>query len=363
MRILQLCSAREIGGGEKHLADLANSLSRRGHDVYAALIPSSPLRPELSALPEQNILEIPMRNSLNVVSAMKLGRFVRENQIEIIHAHVARDYPLAALAAGLAPGSHLILTRHVLFPLTKIHTLTLRRVARVIAVSQAVADGLRAQNIFEPDKIVVIHNGVDLNRFVQSREAVPYDQSRPRMKLRVGTIGHLAPIKGHDDLIRAAAIICAERDDIEFVIAGEDKSSSGEHRRNLESLIEELGLGEQVRLVGWLEHVEPLLRTLDLFVSAAHSEPFGLAIIEAMASGVPVIATMSEGAREIVEADKTGKLVPVADVEAIAKAISGLLADKSECDRLRIGAQRAVAARFGLERMVEATEDVYRQAR
>jgi glycosyltransferase involved in cell wall biosynthesis len=119
----------------------------------------------------------------------------------------------------------------------------------------------------------------------------------------------------------------------------------------------------QPRLVGWVEHVEPLLRTLDLFVSAAHQEPFDLAIIEAMASGVPVIATMSEGAREIVEAGKTGKLVPVGDVEAIAKAISGLLADKSECDRLRLGAQRAVAERFGLERMVEATEDVYRQAR
>src|SRR5438309_8335540 len=132
MRILQLCSAREIGGGERHLTDLANSLSRREHDVYAALALSSPLRAGLSHVPGQNIVELPMRNSLHIASAAKLARFVRANQIEIVHAHIARDYPLAALVAGRGK-ARLVLTRHVLFPLRRIHKLTLRRVAYVIA--------------------------------------------------------------------------------------------------------------------------------------------------------------------------------------------------------------------------------------
>src|SRR5713101_4906054 len=102
MKILQICSARQLGGGEKHLTDLANALARRGHDIFAALVPCSPLLAELLAVPGANIVELRMRNSLNVASSLKLAQFARERQIEIIHAHVARDYPLAAFVSRRA---------------------------------------------------------------------------------------------------------------------------------------------------------------------------------------------------------------------------------------------------------------------
>jgi glycosyltransferase involved in cell wall biosynthesis len=359
MKILQICSARQLGGGEKHLADLANALARRGHDLFVALAPSSPLLAALSAVPQENIVELRMRNSLNVASALKLAQFTREHQIEIIHAHVARDYPLAALVSRRA-GAQLVLTRHVLFPMSGIHRLTLRRTARVIAVSQAVATALRSQDIFAPDKIVLIHNGIDVDRFAPGREhAANEEQSSKR--LRVGMIGHLAPIKGQEDFVRAAAIVCGLRDDVDFVIAGEDKSPAGENRRNIERLIEESGLAQRMRLNGWVDEVAKLLPTFDLFVSASRSEPFGLSIVEAMAAGTPVIATMSEGAREIIDDNNTGRLVPIGDVEALAKAIGKLLSDREERDRLSANAERAVRERFSLRRMIEATEDVYRQ--
>ncbi len=359
MKILQICSAGELGGGEKHLADLANGLALRGHDVFVAVIPASPLLNELPAVLEQNIVELPMRNSLNVASALQLARFVREHEIEIVHAHVARDYPLAALASRRAR-ARLVLTRHVLFPLNRIHKLTLRRTALVIAVSQAVAEGLRAQSIFDPDKIVCIHNGIDVDRFAKGREDVAGHQPGADKKLRVGMIGHLAPIKGQEDFIQAAAIVCGLRDDVEFIIAGEDKSHSGEHRRGLEKLIDELDLNARVKLIGWVEDVVELLPTFDLFVSPSRSEPFGLSIVEAMAAGVPVIATMSEGAREIVEDNQTGRLVPIGDTEAMAKAIGELLSNRKESDRLGENARRVVRERFSLERMLEATEQVFR---
>src|SRR5882762_1781775 len=359
MRILQICSARQIGGGEKHLADLANGLARRGHDVYAALIPGSPLLAELLFVTTQNIVQLPMRNSLNVGSALKLARFVRQHEIEIVHAHMARDYPLAAWAARRA-GARLVLTRHVLFPLNRIHRVTLRRTSRVIAVSQAVAEGLQAQGLFDPEKVVRIYNGIDIDRFGKGRGDVAVHEEGANKKLRVGMIGHLAPIKGQEDFIRAAAIVCGVRDDVEFVIAGEDKSRSGEHRRRLETLIDELGLSQRVSLLGWVEDVAHILPTFELFVSPSRSEPFGLSIVEAMAAGVPVVATMSEGACEIIEDDQTGHLVPIGDVEALAKATVDLLSDGKESDRLSENAQRAVRERFSLERMLEATEEVYR---
>lgn len=102
-------------------------------------------------------------------------------------------------------------------------------------------------------------------------------------------IGHLAPIKGTEDFIRAAAVVCAGRDDVEFIIAGEDKSRDGEHRRSLEGLIDELSLTKRVRLIGWVDDVAKLLPTFDLFVSPSRSEPFGLSIIEAMAAACPLL--------------------------------------------------------------------------
>lgn len=361
MKILQICSARQLGGGEKHLADLANGLAQRGHEVFAAVIPSSPLLAELSSVPRPHVTELPMRNSLSLASGMSLARFVRQHEIEIVHAHIARDYPLAALATRRA-GARLVLTRHVLFPLSRIHKLTLRRTARVIAVSQAVAAGLRAQGIFDPHKIVLIHNGIDVERFVKGRESISIRAQGPGQKLRVGMVGHLAPIKGQEDFIRAAAAVCELRDDVEFIIAGEDKARSGEHRSNLEKLIRELGLNQRVSLVGWIEDVAALLPTFDLFVSPSHSEPFGLSIVEAMAAGLPVVATMSEGAREIIDDQQTARLVPIGDVAALARVVSELLSDEKERERLGENARRAARERFSLAGMLDATEEVYRQA-
>ena len=360
VRILQLCSAREIGGGEKHLADLANSLADRGHEIFAAIAPNAPVRAELDRLPAQNIIELPMRNALSLRSAMRLARFVRRHGIELIHAHLARDYPLAALASGRS-GASLVLTRHVLFPLSKIHRLTLRRTARVIAVSQAVADGLRSQNVFSQDTIETIHNGIDFEKFAQrtKRAIIDQDVASPH-RMRVGTIGHLAPIKGQEEFIRAAALVRQTHNEVEFIIAGEDKSRGGENRATLEQLIDNLDLKDRVHLTGWIEDVAELLATFDLFVSAARSEPFGLAIVEAMAAGVPVIATVSEGASEILDDNQTGRLVPVGDANALAGAIIDLLDDAEERSRLAETARRAAHERFSLERMVDRTEQVYR---
>ena len=367
MRILQICSAREIGGGERHLADLANNLGNRGFEIFAAIAPGSPLRSELSSLASENIIELPMRNALSVRSGLRLARLVRERRIEIVHAHVARDYPLAALAAGRS-GARLVLTRHVLFPLSKIHRLTLRRTSRVIAVSEAVADGLRQQKLFPADKIVTIHNGIDVKRFEQgsSGTGVPpvshhgQDAHATRRQL-VGMIGHLAPIKGQEEFIRAAAIVCGTRNDVDFIIAGEDKSRDGQNRANIEKLIIDLDLKQRVQLTGWTDEVAGLLATLDLFVSPARSEPFGLSIVEAMAAGVPVIATASEGACEIIDTDESGRLVPIGDVEALAKAIADLLGDAPARERLARNARAVVNSKFTMERMVDRTELLFRQ--
>jgi glycosyltransferase involved in cell wall biosynthesis len=359
MRILHVSSARQFGGGERHFVDLTNALVQRGHDVFVALIPESPLLPELQRIPDRNILALPLRNSLDIAGAFKLRRFAREHQIEIIHAHVARDYPLAALAVGRAGKSRLVLTRHVLFPLSKLHKLTRRRVSRVIAVSRAAANVLERGEIFHDQQITVIPHGIDLNRF--RRDQRSHQPAKTNLSLRVGMLGQLSLNKGQRDFVRAAAIVAGQRDDVEFVIAGRDKSPEAKNRREIEALITGCGLGDRISLFDSIDDVPAFLADLDLFVSASHSEAFGIAIIEAMACGVPVVATMTAGAREIIEPDQTGRLVPVGSVEDLAKAMLDLLSDREQRERLTENAGQMVADRFSLERMVDETERIYQE--
>ena len=342
-----------FGGGERHLADLSLSLADLGHEVYAASVPGSPLWTELSFLTKGNTFALSRRNY--VKNLIGLAGFVRTHGIEIVHAHAARDYHLAALAVRMASRGRLVLTRHALFPLRGINRPLLRNVGRVIAVSQAVAESLRRNGVIESSKITVVHNGIDIDRFNHSGDC------SGELPVVVGTVGHIAPIKGHDVFVRAAALISARRQGVKFVIIGEDKSPQMSYRRSLESLVAELGLSEIVAMPGWRDDMPALLSSLTLFVSAARSEPFGLAIVEAMAAGLPIVATASEGAMEIIEDGLSGKLVPADDPEALAQAINDLLDDPPERSRLGRNALLAARQRYSLERMASDTERIYRE--
>src|SRR5215213_5166793 len=353
MRILQVCSVTSFGGGERHLADLSHALVDLGHEVYAASVPGSPLWVELSFLTNGNMLALSRLNYLKNLTA--LARFVRAHDIEIVHVHAARDYHLAALAVRLASRSRLVLTRHALFPLRGINRHLLRGAGRVIAVSQAVAESLRRNGVIEPAKITVVHNGIDTDRFHGS---VARGGDLPML---VGTVGHLAPIKGHDVFLRAAALISARRRGVHFIVIGEDKSPQMNYRRSLESLVVELGLSDIVTMPGWQDDIPAVLSSLTLFVSAARSEPFGLSIVEAMAAGLPIVATASEGALEIIEDGFTGKVVSAGNPEALAQVINDLLDDPLECSRLGRNARLVARERYSLARMASDTERVYRE--
>ena len=353
MRILQISSARHFGGGERHFVDLTNGLAQRDHGMFVAAIPDSPILGELPRKVRQSLFELSPLNPVNLTKAISLRRFVRERGIDIVHAHMARDYPLAALAVGWGGGPRLIITRHVLFPMSKLHRITRRRVARVIAVSQAVALVVRDQGIFREDQVNVVPNGIDLAKF--RRRGIEDLAGR----LRVGILGELTPNKGQMEFARAAEIVAAEIDNVEFIIAGRD-NSDGEYGRQLKELIAASNFQDRIRLTESRIDVAQFLSGLDVVVSASRSEAFGLAIVEAMAGGVPVVATATPGACEIIRDNETGRLVPINDVKAMAGTISLVLKNPEKRQQIAESARRMVTERFSLDRMVSDTEAVYR---
>jgi glycosyltransferase involved in cell wall biosynthesis len=366
MRILQVSSARAFGGGERHLADLARGLDARGHEIFVALAEGSPLRERLPFLPGGNVFTLPLRNALDLPGALKLSRLAREKEVDIIHAHVARDYTLASFAARRNARARFVITRHVLFPLSRAHRLALSNVSRVIAVSHAVARALRARKIFDDEKIRVVGNGVDLTRFSRPRSRFKKGgRDGVGARLRVGIVGEVSPNKGHIDFLHAAARVAEVLGGgVEFFVVGDDLERGGGYRERVGEAVEAWGLSGRLRFLGRLDEEEMprLLASLDLLVSASHSEAFGLAMVEALACGVPVVATATEGAREVVEDGANGLLVPVGDVHALADAIASLLEDEP---RRRAFGQRGSGAareRFDIARTVEATERVYAEA-
>ena len=365
MKILQISSAQSLGGGERHLADLANGLADRGHDVWVVVRPNSTLVNELAKLPAGNIVRLALRNSLDANSARSLAKLVAKHRIQIVHTHMARDYPLAAYAVRKNPDSRLIVTRHVLFRLSRLHRLTLSKASRIIAVSQAVASNLRSEAVVPTEKISIVLNGIDTTRFQVARQKFARRQFLKGWKLPedsslVGIVGELTPLKGQEDFLRSAVEILKEQPTTFFIIAGIDHSPGQKYRVYLEHLIEVLNLKERVRLAGWIEDLAELYCALDVFVSASRTESFGLVLAEAMASGTAVVATETEGARELIQPGETGLLVPVGDFKKLADAVLLLLNDSGLRSRLGASAQRSATSNFSVERMIDETEAIYR---
>jgi len=358
VNILQISSASSFGGGERYVVDLTNALVARGHDVYVAVRPGSPLPGRLQLSPEK-IVTLPLRNALDVQTARELEKFVRRKAIDVVHAHMARDYSLASYAARRNRQTKFIATRHVLFKLNRLHRHTLARATRVIAVSEAVARELRATQIVSNDRIAVIHNGIDVERYSKTCVGLDRESFLRSLQLRVddplvGSIGELRTLKRHDDFIRAAALVLKEFPETQFVLAG-----VGEIREQLEKLVAELGLADRFHFLGWLDDAEKLLCAMDVFVSASETESFGLAIVEAMAAGTAVVATATEGAKEVIDDQQTGLLVPIGDVKRLAQSVIDLLQDPEKRRRLATQSAQSAAQKFSLTRMVDAIESIY----
>ncbi len=360
MRILQISSAKTFGGGERHFADLSRGLQSRGHEVFAALRPTNTWQERLSFIPESNIFHVSIRNSFGILSANRIAGFIRENKIEIVHAHVARDYIPASIACSLAGDVRFVLTRHVLFPLKPFNRFALKNLSKAIAVSSAVEAALR--KVFPRQKITVIRNGIDgstvsdmdrsnLRKEFRSLHDIPLDVQL------IGIVGELILLKGQRDFVLAANEIAKLFPAARFVVAGKDNTFDQKFRRELKRLVKVFELEEKFLWLDWVEDISQVYSALDILVSASHTESFGMAILEAMTIGTVVVATETEGAKELLPDRRL--LVPIGDPVALADRICSLLKDSAQLRLLAAKATTFANENFSLDRMIDETEALY----
>lgn len=367
MKILQVCSADGFGGGERHVCDLTRALLERGHEVHLAVRPQSPLREPL-ATARVHWHELGLRNALDVMSAWQLAETIRREKIEVLHAHVGRDYTFCGIAARMVKHEQPVrffLTRHHFNPIkaNPIYAWTLAEATRLIAVSQSVQARLCEAFPQLADRTLVIPNWVDLRRVGRMSVEASRGLLGIKRNWAVGIIGQLTPLKRQDLLLNAAAQLVRERNwtDVQFVIVGTPGASQtdADYAEQLRAQAERLGLGQQVLFTGQVHDLPMRLKAFDVVVVPSDNEAFSLALVEAMAAGCAVVATRVGGMAEIVEDEVSGLLVEPDDEWALGTAISRFLVDRNM--RLRFGeaARARVQERFEREQVISQIEQLY----
>jgi glycosyltransferase involved in cell wall biosynthesis len=254
-----------------------------------------------------------------------------------------------------------------------------KNAALVIAISEAVREHLMHEGNPE-DKIRLVMNGLDLAPFEDAgavREAARAELGLDPRAFVAGSAGAFVPWKRHEDFVRAFGALAegevagaahdgtvdvAKLIPARAVLFGDDISGeNGRYAFDLKKLADEL-VGARLHFAGWRDDVPQMLPALDVFVSASDGEPFGRVIVEAMAAGVPVIATDSGAKREIIEDDVTGVLVPQGDVTALGEAMENLMRDPERRARLADAGRKRANSEFKVDRVAQEVMDVWEEA-
>jgi glycosyltransferase involved in cell wall biosynthesis len=298
----------------------------------------------------------------------KLYSLIRQERPQIVHTHTAKAGFLGRLAARLAGVPLVVHTfhGHVLHGYYgAVKNELLRRVEqslasvtdRLVTVSEQVKSDLIGFGIAKADKISVIPLGFDLNPFLNSHSQK--GQFREEMGLSnehklIGIVGRLFPIKNHAIFLDAAARVAAREPAARFVIVGD-----GVLRPTLENRMRDLGIAGRVLFTGWRRDLPRICADLNVLVVSSDNEGTPVSAIEAMASGCPVVATRVGGLPDLIEDQKTGRLVPPRDVEALASAIIELLNNPKTVRQLSQNAKEAVRDRFIVQRLVDDMDHLY----
>jgi glycosyltransferase involved in cell wall biosynthesis len=349
---------------EMSMAATSARLRERGHDVLTACYPGSRTEARL----RDDGFEphpFPLWGKFHPVKALRMARLVRREKIDLVHTDYSRDLFTVVPALRIARGVPLVLHKHVgtfkpknLF----VHHYLYPRVDKVIAVSEVIRRNLLNTHPLREDQLCVIHHGIDLERFAPDEER----RLRARAELGiaadellVGIVGRLQVDKGHGEFVEVARRILPRIPHARFVIIGEATRGEDEKAQELLDGIHSANLGDRLILTGYREDVPDLMRALDLFLFPTHAESFGLVVVEAMAAGLPVVSTSSDGILDIVKDGETGRLVDRRDIGALTDVVLSLLTDPDRRQAMgRAGLERA-RTHFSYDRMMQELEDLY----
>ena len=360
-RLLHLITRLPIGGAERLLVDVVRRLDPARFDSVVCCIQA---KGELAAELESAGIAVHCLNRMQSKrfdwgAVRDLKGLIRSERIALVHSHLYHANLYGRIAAWLA-GVPAVATVHNVYTRSKLHRRLLNRLlsrksVRVIAVSGEVRDDLVGRDGIDPRRVVTIHNGIDLGR-VES--ALTREQARARLGIPagatvIGCIGRLEEQKGHRFLLEA----CAPLPGIKLLIAGD-----GRLRQDLESRAVALGIASRTTFLGARSDIADILRALDICVMPSLWEGLSIAMLEAMASGLPLVISDVSGVAQAFGEKDCGIRVPPRDVAALTQAIQDLAQSPERRKKLGEAGRRRVCAEFDIEVMIRRLTTVYEDA-
>jgi len=360
VRVLHLLSSAGFYGAEAMAAELVHQLHRMGVTVDVGVFDNAGRGDrrilDIAASHIQEGIVIPCQGQLDASAVATLRRYVKRREPDLIHSHAYKT-TFYGLLARWRTSCRLVATYHNWLT----HTATLRfymaldkRLARhcdaAVAVSGQVALALRPH--LPSERLHRVGNGIDTEMY---RRSIPVADAKRALglgdRILVGFVGRLSSKKGLSYLLRALVTLPPA---VHAVIVGD-----GDYRDAVIREAQLLNLVGRVHLLGVRNDVRPIYAALDIFVLPSESEAFPMVVLEAMASGLPVVATDVGDTAQIVEDGLSGRVVPARDASALARALSEFVNDREHAQRIGAAARQRVVTCFSSAQMADSYLDIY----
>lgn len=374
LKVIYTIGSLELGGAESQMVLLIRELKKRGwHCELFVLEAKGPFKSIL----EQDGIAIHDGGYVSDASkgvkifqllraVVRFWRLTRDVRPDVLHAYLQMTNFIGSLVGRAAGVRKIITSRRALGthqdrqPYRK----WLDKIAnalsdRVTVNSSAVGQDTIFRDGIAPEKLVLIRNGLDFGRFSEqegARDAVRKTLGLADDELGIIKVGNLIPYKGHADLINALPKVLEKRSAVRLFLVGEDRGI----QVDLERLASSLGVSDRVHFLGQRDDVPSLLMAVDLYAMASHEEGSSNALLEAMAAGLPIVATDVGGNREALDDGRAGMLVPPHDPQSFSLAIGKLMDDDVLRSQLAARA-KACAQAYGIPALVDAHIRLYGQ--
>lgn len=360
--VLHVIDTTGPGGAETVFIDLATRLPKDRYRPVVLIRGKGWVYEELRRRGVEPLI-LDARGSFNWRFLLALYRLIRRERVDLVQSHLLGSNVYCALAGWLARVP-VVATFHGSVDIgeqerfKRLKFAVIKRGGRaVIAVTDSLRDDLLERTQLESAHISVIYNGIDTARFrLAKSDRLRRQFGWPGTALVIGSLGNIRPPKAYDILLQTAAKLAQKSDGYRFLIAGQGK---GQLYDDLLAMRRELGLEEVVKFLGFLDDPAEFLANLDLFLSSSRSEGLPLSAIQAMVSGVPLVATRVGGYTGLIDDRVTGWLVEPGNPQALADAIESVASDARLRARLAENARHYAIKTFDISVMLGSYQGLY----
>lgn len=366
MKILYSCLSRSWGGMEMFTLTAIRQLLKRNYSVELICYPESRIHIEANNM---GIMIHPIKASgyFHPVQVLKLSNLIKKGNYDLVHTQASKDLwvlvPALKLASSKIP---LILTKQVGSFIVKkdfLHKWIYNRVTFTLAISEIIRINLLETCPIPEEKVLLLHNAVDTEKFSPekgNREKIRNEFSISDETIVIGMIARFTPGKGHEEFLKAANILSANFKNMLFMIVGEASRGEDEYEVGIKNLADSYKIN--ILFTGFRSDTVDILSAMDIFVFPSHSEAFGIALVEAMAMGIPSICSNANGALDIAVDEITSLYFENKNGDDLAVKLQRLINDaKLRVELGKESRERAVKF-FDLEVLTEKVIDIYHKS-